>query len=125
MNQLKRKLCSWLLPKLINAVTIKDIISYDKTGIYLGGFPIVKDELGMLKEEIKFIEKTRMWGILTNTLAFKAIERIGEKSITFDDVWSGKMMLLNIELQKEILTVLKKYTIPKPGNTPVPTNRGA
>ena len=111
--KLKQRIAKWLLPKLINSVEVNDVIHYDRNGIYLGGRKMDKDELRILREEIKFFEKARIWSIITNTLAFKAIERIGEKSTSFDDVWSGKMMLLNIEIQKEILTVLRNYKFPE------------
>ena len=112
--KIKQKLARWLLPRLINSIKVEDVVSFSRDGIYLGGYKVSKEELHALKEEIKYFEKARIWEILTNTLAFKAIERIGEKSITFDDVWSGKMMLFNIELQKNILSVIKNYKTPEP-----------
>ena len=112
--KIKQRLAMWLLPRLINSIKVEDVVSFSRDGIYLGGYKVGKEELHALKEEIKYFEKARIWEILTNTLAFKAIERIGEKSITFDDVWSGKMMLFNIELQKNILSVIKNYKTPEP-----------
>lgn len=112
--KIKQRIARWLLPRLINSVRVEDVVSFSRDGIYLGGYKVGEAELHSLKEEIKYFEKARIWEILTNTLAYKAIERIGEKSITFDDVWSGKMMLLNIELQKNILTAIKNYKIPEP-----------
>ena len=112
--KIKQIIARLLLPRLINSIKVEDVVSFSREGIYLGAYKVGKEELHALKEEIKYFEKARIWEILTNTLAFKAIERIGEKSITFDDVWSGKMMLFNIELQKNILAVIKNYKTPEP-----------
>ena len=98
--------------KTILYVDSKDIYTVAKTGgIYIGELPITKDELKSLQEEIKFLEKTRIWSILVNTMAEKAKEIMFEKSETFEDMRTGKAMLLNIRQMKKIMAELKSVSI--------------
>jgi hypothetical protein len=98
--------------KTLLLVEPKDIYTVTKTGsVYLGEFPVTKDELKTLQEEIKYLEKTRIWSILVNTVSDKAKEIMFEKSETFEDMRTGKAMLLNIRQMKKILTELKSILI--------------
>lgn len=98
--------------KAILYVDSNDIYTVSETGgVYLGETPVTKDELKSIQSEIKFLEKTRIWAILTNTMVEKAKEIMFEKSETFEDMRTGKAMLLNIRQMKKIMAELKSISI--------------
>lgn len=76
--------------------------------ITLGTDKITQDELKTLKSEAVFITKTRLWSVLTNTLAEQAKLRMFEKSKCDADMIFGKASLLNIETQKNIVNTILK-----------------
>ena len=98
-----------LLKNLLCAVVPEDIFLIDKSGkIYLGGYAITDKELKSLQEEISYLEKTRIWGVLTNTIANDARQRMFENAISFDDMRAGKMTLYAIALMKKVINLIKK-----------------
>lgn len=80
--------------------------------ILLGVNPITKEEVVSLQEEIKFLEKTRIWSIMTNSVADKAKEKMFENALTFEDMTFGKAMLKNIQLMKTIMSQIRGIKIP-------------
>ena len=92
-----------------------DVYSVTKEGaIFLGENPMTKEEVSSLQEEIKFLEKTRVWSILTNTLAYKAKEKMFENATTFEDMRFGKAMLFNITFMKTLMKQIKALQPIKP-----------
>ena len=82
--------------------------------VLLGSDPITIEEVSSLQEEIKFLEKTRIWAILTATVCDKAKQIMFEKAITFDDMKTGKAMLFNVDLMKKMMTQIKSIKIAQP-----------
>jgi hypothetical protein len=93
----------------------KDIFKITKEGyVLLGANPITKEEVSALQEEIKFLEKTRIWSIMTNGVCDLAKQIMFEKAQTFEDMRTGKAMLKNVELMKNTMIQIKNLQIVKP-----------
>ena len=97
-----------VLKTLLCAVVPEDVVSFIGNKTYLGGYEITGKELKSLQEEIAYLEKTRIWGVLTNTIANDARQRMFENAISFDDMRAGKMTLYTIALMKKVLSLIKK-----------------
>jgi len=54
------------------------------------------------------LERSRLWQIITNTLADIARKTMFEKAENFDDMRIGKAILYSIDLQKKIIEAVKK-----------------
>lgn len=106
---------NWLLKHLLCAVTEQDVLSIlqDRLGktirLYLGKEQITDGEYLTLLEEAKFLEKTRLWSILTNSLAEQAKLRMFEQAKTSEDLYFGKAMLYCIDTQKKLIDRIKTY----------------
>jgi hypothetical protein len=108
---MKQRIINFLLRKLLNAVTIDEIISNQpKTNILLiDGNPVSQMELQSLQAEVKTLEKLRVWEILTHTLKSRAERRIFNESVHIDDIRFGKAMLYDLSLWKSILDSIKNH----------------
>ncbi len=104
---MKQKLINFLLKHTINAVTIEEVISSDKTGIYIDGKKITRDELLQLQAEVKAVENTRLWYLMTQTLKKDAYERGLNTSTSMDQVNTAKAMLYNLSIQESIMNVIR------------------
>jgi hypothetical protein len=95
------------------SVIPQDIFVIAKGGyVLLGVNPITKEEVVSLQEEIKFLEKTRIWSIMTASICDKAKEKMFENALTFEDMTFGKAMLKNVQLMKQIMSQIKGIKIP-------------
>ena len=94
----KVKLCS---------VNPEDIISVNSAGTFLGGVKMTEAEIKNLKAEAEMIENMRLWAIMTNTLGDAARKTMFERSLTFDDMKTGKLILYAIDVQKNIIETVK------------------
>lgn len=112
---MKQWLLNKLLAHLLVGVNPDDVFRVVKTEggsiIKLGNEQISNMELASLQEEIKFIEKTRFWKIITETLKNDAMERGFTKSQSFDDMRACKMMLFNLDIIDKIKDNIKKKKI--------------
>lgn len=108
---MKKLIQNLLLKHLLKAILLSDVLKVDeKTGqMTIGGEKISDNELRSLKEEAGFIQRCRLWSIMTSTLKHQAHLSMFEKSKSFDDMVIGKTMLYNIDVQEKFLeTFLKK-----------------
>jgi hypothetical protein len=113
INAIKRWVENWLV-KGLPEVDYESVITSDKNGrVFLNGQLIGERELMSLKEEVKFIEQTVVWRILTNTLYDQAKQIMFEKSTCFEDMRTGKAMLRNIEIQTKIMELIKQFYYPE------------
>ena len=105
----KNKLRNWVIGNLIITSKPEDVFSI-KNGVFMfGNEQMSHEEIKSMQEEIKFIEKTRVWTILVATLESDAQEKMFLKSTSFDDMWAGKMMLYNLSVVKNILRRIKSF----------------
>lgn len=105
----------WLLNKLLSyllvAVNPRDVLKDVRGVIYLGGEQISQQEIAMLKEEVKFIEHSRFWKVITETLRNDAMERGFNKSLSFDDMKTCKLMLYTLDIIESIKDLIKAQKI--------------
>lgn len=110
--KLIEQLKNWLTKNLFCTVDPKQVLKQDKNGIFLIDNEIVsKEEMRSLQNEAKFLQHTRLWQILTETIKDQAEKVMFEKSTSFEDMRTGKMMLYNINLQKQIVNIIEKYKL--------------
>lgn len=107
---MKQRIINWLLRKLLNAITLDEIVTSDKAGVVMiDGKPINPAEMKSLLAEAKAMSGFRLWSLMSNTTKHHAEEKIFNKSINMDDIRFGKAMLYNLSLQQSIINyVLSK-----------------
>jgi hypothetical protein len=85
-------------------VSPRDVISINPQGaLLLGGEAITQNELEILDKEAIFLKNSRLWQIMQMTIRQKAIEKAVLMSTDFEQVLSGKLMIHNLGIQKDIL----------------------
>ena len=108
--KLKQRIKNWLLKGLLCAVIPEQVAYINKQGkLVLNGQELTPDEAKSLLEEVGFIEKTRFWDICQNTLVDQARQVMFDKSTSFEDMMSGKLMLRSLDVIKKILESIKNY----------------
>lgn len=96
-----------LLKDIFCASVPDDVITFDKIGnAYVNSEKLDETQLDVLKSEAAFIVKSRLWTLITNSLAETAKKTMFEKSESFDDMMSGKMLLYAIDVQRKIIEKL-------------------
>lgn len=108
----------WLLNKVVQnlfkGVLVSDVISMSKDGrLFLNGIQMADSEIRAIQEEAKFVQATRLWSIMTSTLAWQAQKRMFEKSKIYDDMFFGKASLYNLDVQDNIMNTFKNYLFKK------------
>jgi hypothetical protein len=98
-----------LLKEVFCAVVTEDVLFIDeKTGrIAIGGEYLTENELVILKNEANELKKTRLWGVFTNTLVSMAHRTMFESSTSYEDMKSGKMLLVAVDLLKRLVARLE------------------
>ena len=116
--KIKRKITNFLLRKLNLQISADDVFTYTTQGrLLLGGEELNESRISSLKSEVQFLQQTEIWRVWQNTIADLARQRMFEKAVSFDDCWSGKMMLKNLEVMRDINKLIlawKKREVPKP-----------
>ncbi len=104
-KRLKIWALNWVCRHLLKAVVVSDVITFqpDTSTVYLNREELTDIEKRVLREEAHQFRQTRLYSILINTLAWHAQKVIFEKQKSFDDVWSGKMILYCTDVQKKIV----------------------
>lgn len=93
--------------KKLPKIKYGDILRQKDGKIEIGGQSLSQEEIRILKEEALYIERTRLWSILTNTLADDARQVMFEKSKDFEDMRTGKAILYAIDIQEKIINKFK------------------
>lgn len=84
------------------------IIRWNKTNeLFLRNERIPNEQAVNLQNEIKLLESTQLWKILTNTLQQDAMERMFFNSKDFDDMRGGKMLLFALSIQQGVINRIK------------------
>ncbi len=105
-----KRIKNWLLKDLVLQVNAEDVFSYNPKGVlYLEGKPLTEGEIKSLQAEIKFLEETRIWKIYQNTLSQQAKSRMFDKAQSYEDLWSGKLMLKQLEVLRDINKIIKGW----------------
>jgi hypothetical protein len=86
----------------------EDIITTDKLNVvYIGGQRVSQEEMKILIEEVKWLEKSKIWRIFTETVRWEAQQTMFEKSKDWNDMLTGKTMLYNLSLLERICKLIK------------------
>lgn len=104
---MKNRLINWLLRKTLNAVVLEDIITTDKGILKIGGRVPERTELQALQAEAKAMEGFQLWKIMNETLRAEAIDRGWNKSASYEDLKSGKLMIYSLDVMESIIKVMK------------------
>jgi len=105
-----KRIKNWFLRNVMVSVIPEDVFTYSPRGVlYLRGEAMTESEIRSLQNEIKFLEETRIWKIYQNTLAQQAKDRMFEKAQNYEDLWSGKLMLKNLEVMRDINKIIKSW----------------
>ena len=102
-------------------IEAKDIFSYSlKSGqLFLGNYAMTESEITNMQEEIRFLEKTRIWEVWQNTVKKQAIDTGMYNSTTFEDMRTAKAFLKVLAVLQDINTVIKSWKPqPKQQQTP-------
>ena len=81
--------------------------------IKLGEEELTLQEVKNLKEEVRWFRNSKIHEIFQNTLKHKAQDIMFRKSESYDDMKSGKMCLLNIDIQENILKAIETFDTKK------------
>ena len=101
---LKKRLRNKVIKYLFNSIIVDDVISYNKKkNPMINGEELSEGEISNLKTEASQIKEMRLYEILYGTVAEKAKKTMFEKSMSFDDMIFGKMLLLSLDTQKRIV----------------------
>jgi len=104
---MKNKIKNYLLKYLLNAILVEDVVTENSAKqVMIGGVVVAPDELRGLKTEAEYVLNSRVWSLLENTLKSQAQQVIFNKSTSFEDCTTGKLMLYNLDVQKRILKKL-------------------
>lgn len=108
---IKQRLQNWLEKRINVTILPEDVFSYNpKTGqMFLGSYQMTENEILNLQEEIKFLEKTRIWEIWQNTIKKQAIDTAIYNSTTFEDMRTGKAFLRVLGTFQDINSVIKSW----------------
>ncbi len=92
-------------------VKASDIFTFDaKLGrLFLEGRQLEDKEIRGLQEEVRYLEKTAIYGIWMNTVKDQAKQKMFEKAESFEDMKWGKAMLKDLELIEQINKVIKAW----------------
>ena len=104
MKRLKNKLLSYLL----NSVNPDDVITQAKGKIYVGGKEITENETKQFEAEVKALEGFRIWKIINETVRGQAMDKGFNKSLTYDDLLTSKMMLYNLDIINSVIRVFRE-----------------
>lgn len=105
---MRQRIANWLLRHLLNAIVIEDVLKIERGQFIIGGQAMQENERAALREEARFVSKTRLWQIMQETLKATAQEKMFEKSVDFDDMKFGKTMLYNLDIQQKLIDILRK-----------------
>ncbi len=106
-----KRLQNWLEKRINCTILAEDVFTYaPKLGkMYLGAYEMTQNEIVALQEEIKFLEKTRMWEIWQNTIKKQAIDTAIYNSTTFEDMRTAKAFLKVLGTFQDINTIIKSW----------------
>jgi hypothetical protein len=104
--------------------------------LYLNGQQISDLEAHSLQEEVKFLERTKVWDIIQNSLGKQAMNIMFENAKALDTIYDdekvgkamrlGSAILMSLEIQKKILEIIKEWKpkeVPKSVVSPLPRNQ--
>jgi hypothetical protein len=104
---MKRRILNHLLKYLLCSVDVNDIIHSEKGKLFIGGREVEENEMRSLVSEAKALEGFRLWNIMQETVKNEAMDKGFNKSVSFDDLMTAKLMLYNLDVLNSIVKVIK------------------
>ena len=104
---IKNLIINFLFRRILNAVVVNDVLKTVKGQIYLGNEIITEQEIRQLVQEAKALEGFRLWHIINETLKQEALDRGWNKSMSFDDLMTGKTIFYTLDMQNSIVKVIR------------------
>jgi len=108
MRKIKIRILNYLLRHLFNAITPDDVMVQMGENLIKNKNKVNQGEIDVLREEAKYILKSRIWEELQNRVKLAANERMYNKSKNFDDMYFGKAILYSADVYEKILKNLSK-----------------
>ena len=110
--------------KELSSKTLNDMLGFtdpayilthnkEKGMVFLAGERLSAEQIINLKNEAEYILSTTLWKVFYNSIGDIARKTMFEKSESFEDMKSGKCMLYNLSLMKNILDLFKAYVVKK------------
>jgi len=104
-----KRLKNWLTNYLFNAVDPKDIFYDDGAGgLYLDGNKLSDDDILALGRQVRDFKETDLHKTLFGTVENRAKKTMFERSTNYNDMLSGKMLLLALDLQNKVMESISK-----------------
>ena len=113
MKTLKLKLISWLAGKMLPVVDQRNLIKFikDRTSdgllVYLDNEPLTQSQLSSLKQEIRFFEESRLWGIINVYFNKEAEKKMFLEAKDIYDIIFCKTVMYVLKGQQEIILNIK------------------
>lgn len=90
-------------------IRAEDVFTESAGGCFLNGKLLTKQELAVLKEEVNYFEKTRLYQIFMNTLGDAARKTMFENAKDFEDMKWGKAILYALDVERKICDKIKQH----------------
>lgn len=94
------------------------VVKVSGNRIYLGKNELKESEAKALKEEVKYLKSTKIWDLFFNTVVEQARATMFNLSETFDDMKTGKLMLLNLSILEKLCSRIENYNSVKKQEKP-------
>jgi len=109
-NRILNRIRNWCLKGLLNAVVLEDVATIGNGNkLFIQGQEITPDEAQTLLAEVQFIKETRFWKICQYTLKENAHKRMFRYAKSYEDMWAGKLLLYNLDIQNKLINIIKGY----------------
>lgn len=98
------------LKELLGNVDYRAVVTNDKQGnIFVGGVKQEESQLMNLRSEAEFFLASDLYRILSETKKDLAYKTMFEKSENFEDLRTGKLVLYNISIDRNIIERLRNW----------------
>lgn len=105
---MKQRIINHLLSYLLSSVNPDDIIKEKDGVLYIGKNKVGDIEMLNLVAEAKALEGFRIWKLMNETVKANAMEKGFNKSVSFDDLKTTKLMLYNLDILNSIVRTIRK-----------------
>jgi hypothetical protein len=103
MRKIKVILLNLTLKYLFPSVMENSVLKEVGGVMYVGGEKMTDHDIANLTSECLFLKESRLWDVFMNTVKSQAREVMFERSKSFDDMLSGKLMLYNLDVLDSIV----------------------
>ena len=100
---MKQKIINYLLRHVLKAIVADDVIWIVNNQVFLGNREVSGVELNNFISDARFLQENQLFQVIKNRLISDAHEVMFNKSTSYEDMNSGKMMLYNLDVQEKII----------------------